>query len=58
LGDFRERIGTLGYDPHYGSEGNALLAFHQFFTPDCLIDALLTTPKQNKTLLSKKRVEH
>lgn len=42
LGDFRERIGTLGYDPHYGSEGNALLAFHQFFTPDCLIDALLT----------------
>lgn len=42
LGDFQERIGTLGDDPHHGSEGNALFAFHKLFTPDCLIDALLT----------------
>jgi hypothetical protein len=38
LGGFVERIGIHGLDPFYGSDGNALQAFYNKFTPNYLID--------------------
>jgi hypothetical protein len=56
LGDFRERVGRLGRDPH-GSDGNALKAFYQFFTTDCLVDSLLahTQTRQDFSVQEEER---